>query len=300
MSTRRLSDNLRKSREKSQKKMMSFMADQITRVVPKIVSELQGSTTPPSSVDSKVEKLKATKFNYKHFVSCNPKPFTGSDGVIAMLEWFDSIEVTFINSECPEHLKTRSATGVFQGKALEWWSNERNIHTNEAAYALPWAEVRKLMMLEFCPPHKQLKLKEEFWHLKQVGDDNMAYTTRFKQLSFIVPHLVSNPKRMITKYINGLPPAMRDSIEAAQLGSIEEVYRLATSVNNNRVRDKQFATPAPSKSANQVTQQPSGSKNKKRKAQGSGCNAITPAANPAAKPAPGPATANPAAPEAKK
>ncbi|XP_021993533.1 uncharacterized protein LOC110890244 [Helianthus annuus] len=255
------------------------MADQIARVVPKIVSELQGSTTPPSSVDSKTEKPTTTKFNYKHFVSCNPKPFTGSDGVTAMLEWFDSIEVTFINSECPEHLKTRSATGVFQGRALEWWANERNIRTNEAAYALPWAEVRELMMLEFCPPHEQLNLEEEFWHLKQIGDDNMAYTTWFKQLSFIVPHLVLTPKRMITKYINGLPPTIRDSIEAAHLGTIEEFYRLATNLNNNR--------------------QPSGSKNKKRKAQGSGCNAITPAANPTAKPAPTPAAANPAAPEVK-
>ncbi|XP_022033024.1 uncharacterized protein LOC110934143 [Helianthus annuus] len=213
-----------------------------------------------------------------------------------MLERFDSIEVTFINSECPDHLKTRSATGMFQGRALEWWSNERNIRSNEEAYALPWNEVRELMMLEFCPPHEQLKLEEEFWHLKQVGDDNLAYTTRFKQLSLIVPHLVSTPKRTITKYINGLPPAMHDSIEAAHLETIEEVYRLAASLNNNRVRDKQFGTPAPSKPATQVTQQPSGSKSKKRKSQGSGCNAITPAAKPASTPA----AANPAAPEAKK
>ncbi|MFS8001317.1 hypothetical protein Hanom_Chr13g01188921 [Helianthus anomalus] len=72
------------------------------------------------------------------------------------------MEVTFINSECPEHLKTMSATGVFQGRALELWNNERNICSNEVAYALPWAEVRELMMLEFCPPHEQLKLEEEF------------------------------------------------------------------------------------------------------------------------------------------
>ncbi|MFS7918465.1 putative transcription factor interactor and regulator CCHC(Zn) family [Helianthus anomalus] len=139
------------------------------------------------------------------------------------------------------------------------------------------------MMLEFCPPHEQLKLEEEFWHLKQIGDDNLAYTTRFKQLSLTVPHLVSTPKR--TKYINGLPPAMRDSIEADQLDTIEEVYALAASLNNNRIRDKQFANSAPSKSAHQVTQQSSGSKNKRRKSQGSGCNAIVPAANVAAKPA---------------
>ncbi|XP_035830032.1 uncharacterized protein LOC118479561 [Helianthus annuus] len=93
---------------------------------------------------------------------------------------------------------------------------------------------------------------------------------------------------------------MRDSIEAAQLQTIEEVYRLAASLNSNCVRDKQFATPAPSKSANQVTQQSGGGKNNKKKAQGSGCNAITPAANPTAKPAPTTAATNPAAPEAKK
>ncbi|XP_035842102.1 uncharacterized protein LOC118488827 [Helianthus annuus] len=216
-----------------------------------------------------------------------------------MLEWLDSIEVTFINSECPDHLKTRSATRMFQGRALEWWSNERNICSNEEAYALPWDEVHELMMLEFCPPHEQLKLEEEFWHLKQISDDNLAYTTQFKQLSLIVPHLVPSPKRTITKYIHGPPPAMRDSIEAAQLETIEEVYHLAASLNNNRVRDKQFANSAPSKSAYQVTQQPSGSKNKRRKSQGSGCNAIVPSSNPAAKPAPA-AVQNPTVPEVKK
>ncbi|MFS7951529.1 hypothetical protein Hanom_Chr07g00596271 [Helianthus anomalus] len=101
--------------------MMSFMADQIARFVPKIVFEIQGSNTPPSTVNSKAEKLKPTKFNYKHFISCNPKPFTGSDGVTAMLEWFDIIEVTFVNNECPDHLKPRNAKRMFQGRALEWW-----------------------------------------------------------------------------------------------------------------------------------------------------------------------------------
>ena len=136
------------------------------------------------------------------------------------------------------------------------------------------------MMEEFCPPHEQQKLEDEFWTLKQVGDDNLAYTTRFKQLSFVVPHLVSTLERKIRKYIHGLPPSMRDTIEAAKLDNIEAVYRLAASLNNNRVRDKQTATPVPSKTANQITQQSSGSKGKKRKFQNPGCNAIVPATNP--------------------
>ncbi|KAM0060059.1 putative nucleotidyltransferase, Ribonuclease H [Helianthus debilis subsp. tardiflorus] len=276
----RLSKTSKKSKYCSTKKMMAFMADQFARVVPKVISEIRASETPHSSVDSKVEIRKPASFNFKHFSSCNPKPFTGNDGVTAMLEWFDSIEVTFINSDCPDELKTRSATGVFQARALEWWSNERNIRSNELAYALTWEETKALMMDEFCPPHEQHKLEEEFWVLRQIDDNNLAYTTRFKQLSVIVPHLVLTTARKITKYINGLPPSMRDTIEAANLDNIEAVYRLAASLNNNRVRDKQAAKPISSKPANQITQQSNNNRGRKRKPSNPVCNAIVPPVNP--------------------
>ncbi|XP_022040937.1 uncharacterized protein LOC110943499 [Helianthus annuus] len=268
-SSRQFSHSPRKSKANSKKKMMTFMANQIARIVSKIVSEIQASSTPNHSGDSRVVQPKPVSFNYRHFTACNPKTFTGKDGVTAMLEWFDSIAVTFINSECPEELKVRSATGVFQARALDWWTNERNTRSNELAYALSWEELKQLMMEEFCPPHEQQKLEEEFWTLKQIGDENLAYTTRFKQLCFIMPHLVLTTERTIRKYINGLPPTMRDTIEAAKLDNIEAVYRLAASLNNNRIRDKQIATST--KIANQITTnteaQASGSKGRKRKFQ---------------------------------
>ncbi|MFS7904462.1 putative transcription factor interactor and regulator CCHC(Zn) family [Helianthus anomalus] len=242
----RHSNASRKSKSRSTKKMMAFMADQFARVVPKVISEIRASETPHSFVDSKVEIRKPASFNFKHFSSCNPKPFTGNDGVTAMLEWFDNIEVTFINSDCPDELKTRSATGVFQARALEWWSNERNIRSNELAYALTWEETKALMMDEFCPPHEQRKLEEEFW--KQVYQ-------RFA-------------------------PTMRDTIEAAKLDSIEAIYRLAASLNNNRVRDKQATNPISSKPAHQITQQSNSNRGKKRKQSNPICNAIVPPVNP--------------------
>ncbi|XP_021994957.1 uncharacterized protein LOC110891561 [Helianthus annuus] len=285
-SSRQYSHSPRKSKANSKKKMLTFMANQIARIVPKIVSEIQASSTPNHSGDSHVVQPKPVSFNYKHFTACNPKTFTGKDGVTAMLEWFDSMEVTFINSECPEELKVRSATGVFQARALDWWTNERNIRSNELAYALSWEELRQHMMEEFCPPHEQQKLEEEFWTLKQVGDENLAYTTRFKQLCFIVPHLVLTTERTIRKYINGLPPMMRDTIEAARLDNIEDVYRLAASLNNNRVRDKQVAAASKptssSKPAHQITHNNRG---KKRAHQSSVCNAVTPVENPKPNPA---------------
>ncbi|MFS7931161.1 hypothetical protein Hanom_Chr04g00352781 [Helianthus anomalus] len=100
MSSSRQLSSSKKSKVCSQKKMMAFMAKQFTRIIRKIVTEIQASNTPNSCIDPKVVQHKPVTFNYKHFASCNPKPFIGKDGVTAMLEWFDSIEVTFINNEC--------------------------------------------------------------------------------------------------------------------------------------------------------------------------------------------------------
>ncbi|MFS7975632.1 putative transcription factor interactor and regulator CCHC(Zn) family [Helianthus anomalus] len=73
---------------------------------------------------------------------------------------------------------------------------------------------------------------------------------------------------------------MRDTIEAAKLDSIEAVYRLAASLNNNRVRDKQAANPVSSRPTHQITQQSNNNRGKKRKQSNPVCNAIVPLVNP--------------------
>ncbi|KAJ0443040.1 hypothetical protein HanIR_Chr16g0816231 [Helianthus annuus] len=70
-----------------------------------------------------------------------------------------SIEVTFRQSRCPENLRTVNATGVFQSRALDWWTAERNRRGNDAAYGLAWEELKELMMKEFCPPTKSRSWK---------------------------------------------------------------------------------------------------------------------------------------------
>ena len=55
---------------------------------------------------------------FKHFNSCNPLKFTGSETTTGMLQWFESMENTFINSDCPENLKVRYAISFFQKRAL--------------------------------------------------------------------------------------------------------------------------------------------------------------------------------------
>ena len=168
-------------------------------------------------------------------MACKPLEFTGQDGATAMMNWFDAIELTFLQSGCPDDLRTLNATGVFRSKALEWWTTERNKRGNDAAHALPWDELKQLMKDQFCPPHELQKLENEFWNLTQKGSDMDGLITRFKQLSVLCPGQVDSAPKTIAKFIRCVAPALVNHVASACPKTIADAFRIATELNNNCV-----------------------------------------------------------------
>ncbi|KAI3777745.1 hypothetical protein L1987_47547 [Smallanthus sonchifolius] len=173
---------------------------------------------------------------FKHFNSCNPAKFYGNEGATGLLQWFESIDGTFINADCPENLKVRYATSVFQKRALTWWNGEKLNRGIEVALALPWADVKTLMTDEFCPRNEIKKLEAEFWDLKQDSGESLAYTTRFRELSLLVPHMVTPLSRAIEKYINGPPMHIHDTVLGSKPVTLEEAIHLAATLSDNHVK----------------------------------------------------------------
>ncbi|KAJ0857320.1 putative nucleotidyltransferase, Ribonuclease H [Helianthus annuus] len=261
--------------EKRDKRLVAIIAKQVAKAVSEVYENVN-----KSSEESRTEAPKdanKTVFSFKQFKACGPKEFAGEDGPTAMFQWFDSVEVTLRQSGCPENLRTVNATGVFQSRALDWWTAERNKRGNDAAYELTWEELKAIMMDEFCPPHERQKLEDEFWNIKQKDGDNAALTARFKQLSIICPDQVKMPDMAIKKYIRALPDCVADFVHATKTSSIEETYLLAAEINDKRVKsgfwDKPSkslyqATTAPT--ADTTTAQPSKSSRRKKKHNNSG------------------------------
>ncbi|KAD3640275.1 hypothetical protein E3N88_29498 [Mikania micrantha] len=152
---------------------------------------------------------------FKHFNSCNQLKFTGSETATGLLQWFESMENTFINSDCPDNLKVHYATSVFQKRALTWWNGEKRTRGVDAALALTWTEVKNLMTTEFCPRSEMRKLETEFWELKQDSGENVIYNTPFHEYSLLVPHLVTPLERAIEKYIDTVYGSNHKTLEAA-------------------------------------------------------------------------------------
>ncbi|KAM0065676.1 putative transcription factor interactor and regulator CCHC(Zn) family [Helianthus debilis subsp. tardiflorus] len=235
--------------EKRDKRLAAIIAKQVAKAVSAVYENVT-----KSSEDSRTDAPKdanKTAFSFKQFKACGPKEFTGEDGPTAMFHWFDSVEVTLRQSGCPENLCTLNATGVFQSRALDWWTAGRNKRGNDAAYELTWEELKAIMMDEFCPPHERQKLEDEFWNIKQKDGDNTALTARFKQLSIICPDKVMMPDMAIKKYIRALPDCVADFVHAAKTSSIEETCLLAAEINDKRVKSGFWYKP--SKSLHQAT-----------------------------------------------
>ncbi|GKG61656.1 reverse transcriptase domain-containing protein, partial [Tanacetum coccineum] len=55
----------------------------------------------------------------------------------------------------------------------------------DAAYAMSWRELMKLMAEVYCPRTKIQKLKSELWDLTVKNNDLAAYTQRFQELTMM-------------------------------------------------------------------------------------------------------------------
>ncbi|KAK9050792.1 hypothetical protein SSX86_030237 [Deinandra increscens subsp. villosa] len=266
----------------SGRKMAAQIAKQMAKVIPDMMVKLQQNLNTNQNNQVGANPPHCT---FKHFNSCKPPIFYGSEGATGLLQWYESMENTFLNSDCPENLKVRHATSVFQKEALTWWNSEKHTRGLDAAMALSWNEVKELMNREFYPRSEIMKLEVEFWGLKQDSGENLAYNTRFKQLSYLAPHLVEPLSRAIEKYIKGLPIQIRDTMWGRNPETLAEAMRLDAILTDDHVEagtlfrkgTKKPSDKASTDSSKEVKNESSGANKKKRKANHRNYAVITPA-----------------------
>ncbi|GKA01991.1 hypothetical protein Tco_0674656 [Tanacetum coccineum] len=102
----------------------------------------------------------ARECTYPDFLKCQPLNFKGTEGVVGLTQWFEKMESIYSISQL---LQTT---------------------TPEAAHAMPWRTLKKMMTDKYCPRGEIKKLEFEMWNLKEGltnirGDmDDTTGTTR--------------------------------------------------------------------------------------------------------------------------
>nr|GEU88581.1 hypothetical protein [Tanacetum cinerariifolium] len=104
--------------------------------------------------------MPAKECTYQDFLKCQPLNFNGTKGVIGLTHWFKKMETVFHISNCLENYQVKYATCTLLNSALTWWNSHKRTIGIEAAYAMIWAELMKLMTKVYCPRNKD-KSKEK-------------------------------------------------------------------------------------------------------------------------------------------
>ncbi|GJW85215.1 putative reverse transcriptase domain-containing protein [Tanacetum coccineum] len=151
--------------------------------------------------------------SYSEFLKCKPLDFKGTEGVVRLTRWFEKMESVFSISNCTTSCQVKFATCTLQDDALTWWNAHVKTTTPEAAHAMPWATLKKMMTDKYCPRGEIKKIETEMWNLKVKGTDVVAYSRRFQQLALMCSRMFPEEIDKIEKYIGGLPDMIHGSAE---------------------------------------------------------------------------------------
>ncbi|GJW60726.1 putative reverse transcriptase domain-containing protein [Tanacetum coccineum] len=172
------------------------------------------------------------------FNKCGPTPFHGTEGAVGLIHWFEKMESTFGISECAEGKKVKFAAATLNGRALIWWKTQVATLGIEVANGMPWAEMKKLMIDEFCPIEEVQRLEDELRNLKLRDMNIAAYTQRFNELALLCPDAVPNEKKKVELYIKGLPEIIKGETTSSRPAVLNEAVRMAHALMEQKIQAK--------------------------------------------------------------
>ncbi|GKD31833.1 putative reverse transcriptase domain-containing protein, partial [Tanacetum coccineum] len=120
--------------------------------------------------------------------------------------------------------------------ALTWWNSHKRTIRIEAAYAMSWAELMKLMTEVYCPRNEVQKMEIELWNLAVKGNDLTAYTRRFQELVLLCTIMVPNEEDKVERFVGGLPDNIQGNVIAAEPTKLQDAIRIANNLMDQKLK----------------------------------------------------------------
>ncbi|XP_022027365.1 uncharacterized protein LOC110928650 [Helianthus annuus] len=172
---------------------------------------------------------------FKMFMDCKPQTFSGTEGPVGLLRWFEKVESVFAMCNCPAGDRVKFASGTLEDGALTWWNAQVQMLGIEMANVTTWDDFKELIREDYCPRDEIQKLEIEYYNLKMAGSEIEAYMKRSHELANICPNLSRPPHHRIELYIKGLAPQVKGLFTAANLDNLPRIIRLAHKITDQEV-----------------------------------------------------------------
>ncbi|GJW73443.1 putative reverse transcriptase domain-containing protein [Tanacetum coccineum] len=152
------------------------------------------------------DTLVARECTYQDFMKCKPLNFKGMEGVVGLIRWFEKMETVFHISNCLEKYQVKYATCTLLNSALTWWNSHKRTIGTEAAFAMSWRELLKLM------------------------------TKVFQELTMMCTKMVPEEEDRVEKFIGGLPDNIQGNVIAAEPTRLQDVVRIANNLMDQKLK----------------------------------------------------------------
>nr|GEZ87227.1 putative reverse transcriptase domain-containing protein [Tanacetum cinerariifolium] len=136
----------------------------------------------------------ARECTFQDFLKCKPHAFSGTEGV---------------------------------NSALTWWNSHKRTIGVDAAYAMKWAGLMKLMTEVYYPRNEIQKIETELWNLIVKGNDLTAYIQRFQELILLCTRMVPDEEDRVERFIRGLPDNIQGNVIATNPARLQDAIRIA-------------------------------------------------------------------------
>ncbi|GJV67656.1 hypothetical protein Tco_1483165 [Tanacetum coccineum] len=210
----------------TQDSIRKLVADSVTSALEAQAATMASASNPDRNTGP-TGTLGVKTGNYKEFISCQPFYFTGMEGAVGLIRWFERTESVFSHSRCAEENKVTFATGTLTDDALSRWNAYAQPMGIEQASQITWTELKRLLINKYCPRTEIRKMEEELYNLIVKGNDLKPYVRRFQELMVLCPNMVPNNDKLLEAFIGGLPRSIEGNVTASKPQTLEEAINIA-------------------------------------------------------------------------
>ncbi|GKE91820.1 hypothetical protein Tco_1572915, partial [Tanacetum coccineum] len=133
-----------------------------------------------------------------------------TEGVVGLTHWFEKMETMFHISNCPKKYQVKYVTRTLLNSALTWWNSHKITIGIEAAYAMSWAELMKLMTKVYC--------------------------LRNEELVLLCTRMVPNEEDKVERFIGGLPDNIQGNVIVAEPTKLQDAIRIANNLIDQKLK----------------------------------------------------------------
>nr|GEZ83183.1 putative reverse transcriptase domain-containing protein [Tanacetum cinerariifolium] len=119
--------------------------------------------------------------------------------------------------------------------ALTWWNFHVKTTTPEAAHAMPWRKLKKMMTDKYSSSGEIKKLEFEMWNLKVKGTDVVAYSQRFQELALMCDQMFPKEIDKVKRYVGGFPDTIHVSVMATKPKIMQDAIEFAIEIMDKKI-----------------------------------------------------------------